>query len=254
LPEEGFMSRVRLRLQGARAKVYLLLGMLAWLMCARSASAEPFELAEGEAGPGVVVYPARQPGPHAITVVLHGMCGQPANACRHFAAQVTEQEHLICPRATRRCDGGGASWPHVGFAEPIERSIQRGLAALSALGNEVDETRGRTLIGYSLGAFRALELAEHGAHKYPRVMLIGAKVYPNQRRLLESGVERLLLSAGSADMMHDHMQRETRRLTRAAFPARFLGLGPVGHFFTPSFQEYLPEALLWLRDGGAPSS
>jgi hypothetical protein len=78
-------------------------------------------------------------------------------------------------------------------------------------------------------------------------MLIGARVFPNQERLLKSGVERLLLCAGSWDMMHDHMQRQTRRLARAGLPIRFLGLGPVGHAFTPSFQDYLPQALDWLR-------
>lgn len=242
------------RAGGARAKVCLLLALLAGLLLARPARAEPFELAAAEGAAAAVVYPARDPGSHGIAVVLHGMCGEPRNTCRHFADQVGENEHLICPRASLRCTGGGASWPHVGFSEPIEGSIQRAVAALSALGNEVDEARGRTLIGYSLGAFRALELAEHGAEKYPRVMLIGARIFPNAKRLRESGVEHLLLSAGTADMTHDHMQRESRRLARGGFAARFLDLGPVGHFFTPSFQEYLPQALLWLREGSAASS
>jgi predicted esterase len=171
------------------------------------------------------------------------MCGHPENTCRYFADQVTADQHLICPRASRRCDGGGASWPATGFEPQIERAVQR---AEAALGDAVDETHGRTLIGYSLGAFRALELAQHGAGKYPRVMLIGAKILPSQKLLRENGVERLLLSAGTADMMHDHMQRETQRLLRGGFTTRFLGLGPVGHAFTPKFAEYLPEALRWL--------
>lgn len=238
------MECVRLRRSGAKAKVCLLLGIVMMLLTWPAQAAEPFELDEGGAGPGVVVYPARQPGRHGIAVMLHGMCSEPANACRHFAERVTEREHLVCPRASRRCEGGGSIWPHRGFADSIERAVQR---ALAALGESADESRGRTLIGYSLGAFRALELAERGQHAYPRVMLIGAKIYPNPKRLRESGVERLLLSAGSGDMMHDHMQRETRRLARSGFTTSFLGLGPVGHFFTPSFQDYLPRALLWLN-------
>jgi pimeloyl-ACP methyl ester carboxylesterase len=127
--------------------------------------------------------------------------------------------------------------------QQVERAVAR---AEEALGDRVDPSRGRTLIGYSLGAFRALELAQQGAGRYPRVMLIGAKIYPNHKRLRENGVERLLMSAGSWDMMHDHMRRETQRLSRTGFTARFLNLGPVGHFFTPSFATYLPEALRWL--------
>jgi len=232
------------RRHGAKAKVCLLLGLLLGLLVSTPARAEPFTLAETESQPGVVVYPAQTPGVHRVTVLLHGMCGEPANACRHFAQQVTAEEHLICPRASRRCDGGGSTWPQRGFEQEIEGAVQR---ALSALGPSVDTTQGRTLIGYSLGAFRALELAEHGAGKYPRVMLIGAKILPRAKLLRENGVERLLLSAGSWDMMHDHMRRENARLLRGGFTTRFLGLGPVGHAFTPSFAEYLPLALSWLR-------
>ncbi len=239
------MEHVCVRPRGARARVCLRLAVLAGLLFARPALASaPVELAETEDEPGVVFYASESPEPVGVTVVLHGMCGQPTNACRHFASQVTRDQHLICPRARQRCGGGGSSWPQLGFAQQIEQAVLR---ATSALGDRVDEMAGRTLVGYSLGAFRALELAEHGARKYPRVMLIGARIFPNQQRLRESGVERLLLCAGSWDMMHDHMQTETRRLARGGFPTRFLGLGPVGHAFTPSFQQYLPEALEWLR-------
>jgi predicted esterase len=240
------MTCVYSRLRGAQAKVCVLLAVLACVALPRAVRAEPLLLAEHEGEPGVVVYPARSAGARGITVVLHGMCSEPTNACRHFAGQVTENEHLVCPRASKRCDGGGSIWPHVGFAQSIERAVGR---AESALGQErVDTAHGRTLIGYSLGAFRALSLAEQAGGKYPRVMLIGAKIYPNQKLLRENGVERLLMSAGSWDMMHDHMQQQTRRLARTGFTTRFLGLGPVGHFFTPSFAEYLPEALRWLDD------
>ncbi len=241
------MQRVSSRPSGAKAKVCLLLAALFVFLLSRAARAEPFELAEAEGEPGVVVYPAAAPGARRITVVLHGMCSEPGNACRHFASQVTAEEHLVCPRASQRCDGGGSIWPQVGFVPQIERSIARAEAALDG---RVDASQGRTLIGYSLGAFRALELAQQGGGKYPRVMLIGAKIFPNQKLLRENGVERLLLSAGTWDMMHDHMQRETRRLSRAGFSTRFLGLGPVGHMFTPSFAEYLPEALRWLEAEG----
>jgi predicted esterase len=240
------MGQWCLRRLGGRAKVCLPLGLLLGLFVARPARAEPLELPETDSEPGVVIHPARTPGRHRITVALHGMCGSPVNICRVFADQVTADEHLICPRATGVCDGGGAIWPAVGFEQQIEKAVER---AKATLGDNVDDTHGRTLIGYSLGAFRALELAQHGGGKYPRVMLIGARIYPNQKLLQKNGVERLLLSAGTRDMMHDHMQRETARLARSGFTTRFLGLGPVGHFFTASFSDYLPEALQWLDQG-----
>jgi predicted esterase len=228
------------------------LGLVLGLLVTRPLrAASPLLLVETPNEPGVVVYPASGEEARSVTVLLHGMCGEPTNVCRLFAEQVSRQEHLICPRASQRCDAGGRSWPARGFEQQIERAVQR---AERALGERVDEARGRTLIGYSLGAFRALEVAQHGAGRYPRVMLIGARLQPSLKRLRENGVERLLLSAGDWDMTHDHMRRETERLLRAGFSSRFLGLGPVGHAFTPSFAQYLPEALRWLREGEGAGS
>jgi predicted esterase len=236
------MERGFLRRSGAKAKIRAIL--LLTLSGPTGSAAQPITLAEGEAEPGVVVYPAVVAGPRSVTVVLHGMCSEPANICRHFAREVTAAEHLVCPRAAQRCTGGGSSWPQRGFVEQVEQAVQRAEAMLHG---RVDGSAGRTLIGYSLGAFRALELAQRGAGKYPRVMLIGARVYPNPRLLRENGVERVLLSAGAWDMMHDHMRQQSQRLQRSGARARFLGLGPVGHSFTPSFADYLPEALRWLE-------
>ncbi|HYQ17915.1 MAG TPA: hypothetical protein VEQ58_19215 [Polyangiaceae bacterium] len=242
------------RRPGVKAKVCLLLA-LALALALSSASrarAEPLQLDAGSGELGVVIYPANGPGAHRVTVVLHGMCGEPLYTCSHFAAQVNEAgEHLVCPRASQRCDGGGASWAATGFEQQIERAVTR---AEAALGAAVDGSRGRTLIGYSLGAFRALDVAQHAAGKYPRVMLVGARLQPSAKLLRDNGVERLLLSAGAFDMTYEHMQREAQRLSRRGISSRFLGLGKVGHAFTPSFSGYLSEALTWLRSPDVPPS
>jgi hypothetical protein len=79
-------------------------------------------------------------------------------------------------------------------------------------------------------------------------MLIGAKIRPNVGRLRANGVERLLLAAGEWDMMHEHMQREARRLQQQDVASSFLGLGKHGHFFAPDFADYLPKALAWMNE------
>jgi len=202
------------------------------------------ELPETPELPGVVIFPARASEPRAITVLLHGMCGEPIRTCSHFADQVSRDENLICPRASQRCAGGGASWAQTGFAGAIAAAVERAKTALPVM---ADETHGRTLIGYSLGAYRALEIAQTTPHTYSRLMLIGAKISLNRNLLAENGVTRVLLSAGAFDMMHDVMQREAARAERAGFAARFLDLGPVGHALTPSFADYLPVGLAWLH-------
>jgi pimeloyl-ACP methyl ester carboxylesterase len=173
------------------------------------------------------------------------MCGDPENTCSHFAEPITERgDHLLCPRGRLRCDGGGSTWPVHGITADVETAVQRALASLAG---RVDERRGRTLIGYSLGAFRALTIAESACGRYPSVMLIGARIYPDPRLLRENGVTRLLLAAGDWDMMKLHMQRQAELLARADYPARFLGLGATGHAFNDSFGSYLSSALAWLQ-------
>jgi len=237
------MERSRARWFCAGAAVCLLI----FASSARAEDASPapasIDLRETEAAPGVVIFPARGTGPLSMTIVLHGMCGDAARTCGHFAGAVTESAHLICPRASARCAAGGASFPEQGVEELVESAVMR---AKSVLG-EVDESHGRTLIGYSLGAFRALRIAQGAGGRYPRVMLIGAKITTDQLKLEQNGVERLLLGAGNWDMMHDHMQREATRVRRAGFATRFLDLGPMGHGLTSNFDGYLPQALSWLR-------
>jgi predicted esterase len=173
------------------------------------------------------------------------MCGEPESTCSHFAELVTERgDHLICPRGRLRCDGGGSTWPVHGITGDVETAVQRALASLAG---RVDERRGRTLIGYSLGAFRALSIAESARGLYPSVMLVGARIYPNPRLLRENGVTRLLLAAGDWDLTRPHMQRQAELLARADYPASFLGLGAAGHAFNGSFGSYLSFALDWLQ-------
>ncbi|HET9933693.1 MAG TPA: hypothetical protein VFQ35_23470 [Polyangiaceae bacterium] len=239
------MSQSLTRLFRAHAVVRLVLHIVVLFLPVRIALAQtpPLTLPETEEEPGVVVYPARADGPRPVTVVLHGMCGEPERTCRYFSALVSEHEHLICPRARRRCDGGGSIWPEAA-SEQIEAAVVRGIRALGPL---VDESAGRTLIGYSMGAFRALTVAETSQGRYPRVMLIGARIYPSQRLLLQNGVSRLLLAAGDWDMMSAHMQQQTKRLIASGYRARFMSLGRVGHAFDQSFPEYLATALTWLH-------
>jgi predicted esterase len=238
------MERLRARRFGVMAVVCVGSSLFAWQ--AAAAGLPPgarLELPPSEHSAGAVILSARGPGVHPITVVLHGMCGDAARACSYFAEQVTESAHLICPRASAHCAGGGASWPEQGVADAVESAVER---AKVALGEGVDDSHGRTLIGYSMGAFRALRIAESANGRYPRVMLIGARIALDQPKLEQNGVRRLLLCAGSWDMMHDHMKRETARVQRARLSARFLDLGPVGHGLTTSFGHYLPQALAWL--------
>jgi predicted esterase len=113
---------------------------------------------------------------------------------------------------------------------------------------EIDESTGRTLIGFSLGAFVANDVAQHeGAQPlYPRLLLIGARVFPDVARLKRAGVQRVVLAAGEFDMTYAHMAGQAQRLARSGLPAQFIGLGRVGHRFPDDFAHYFERALNFL--------
>ncbi len=118
---------------------------------ARPSGPIPIELEENEDEPGVVFYAAVRPGNRPVTVVLHGMCSEPRRAYRHFAERIRrDRASDPCPRARQRCEGGGSIWSGRGFEADIEASVHRAFRVLLA-----DESARGTLVGYSLGAFRA---------------------------------------------------------------------------------------------------
>src|SRR5450631_3231334 len=126
------MERSRTRRFGVKGWVcavgWLTAGLAAPRASAQSAAEAapaPIVLSETSEQPGVVIFPARGAGPHPISVLLHGMCGDPARSCSHFADEVTRTSTLICPRASQRCDGGGSSWPASGVPEAVERAVTR---------------------------------------------------------------------------------------------------------------------------------
>jgi predicted esterase len=192
----------------------------------------------------VLVYPPRsRRGPQPIFVMLHGMCDEPQNECPYFAQSVTKRGWLLCPRARLRCRGGGSIWSYARRQETVRESVRAVQAAFPGL---LDESSGKTLIGFSLGGLFGMDLAHRGADDYRRVVLIGARVYPSARLLRAAGVQRLVLAAGEHDMMHWHMLDQARRVGRQGVDARFVSLGDAGHWFPPDLTERMDAILDWV--------
>jgi predicted esterase len=187
-------------------------------------------------------------GPRPVTIMLHGMCGAPERECPSYAPAVTGHAWLLCPRASVACEGGGHSWS----LATTDRVIENALAQLAKVSPTAVDTRGRTLIGFSLGALAAMQVAHEGRGRYRHVVLIGAKVFPDGRRLSEAGVERLALVAGDWDMMHDHMWQQHQRLARRGFASVFTSLGRIGHAYPADMTERISVLLGALGAPGSP--
>jgi len=202
--------------------------------------ARPEWLPSANDGLDVLVYAPRgdRTTPHPVAVMLHGMCDLPERECPYFAGVVTRRAWLVCPRAMLSCAGGGATWAAPRRAEIVEASIAR-LAA--AHPGEVDADHDRTLIGFSLGAFVAMDLANRAPSRWARVFLLAAKITPEPRALAR-GSSHFVLGAGELDLSHTHMTRTTRWLDAAGIDASFLSLGRVGHRFADDMDGWLERA------------
>ncbi len=215
-----------------------------------SPSASPHWLPETDTDPAVIVYPPRREGERRpLVMMLHGMCDPPERECPFFSNTVTQFGWLACPRARLRCEGGGTLWSWQGKYETVSAAVER----MRHHGGAGIETDGGILIGFSLGALAAMDIAHRGDGPWEKLILIGAKVYPNAALLKRAGVRRVLLASGDRDMMRWHMTEQARRLDRQGVPSTFMSLGDVGHWFAPDMDAWMTNALQWLQQEEADS-
>ncbi len=203
------------------------------------------ELAEGKGKPGLVAFPPKQrTRAQPVTVFLHGMCDEPQNECPWVAGAATDGGWLVCPRATMRCQGGGSIWPFDGrFPKSVEGSVARLSAEYPGTVSEKD----RTLVGFSLGAIRAADLAQQPGNGFESAIFIGAKFELDASRLRKAGVQRVLLTSGERDMMKWRMVAQAKKLRRQGYPVAFMSLGKVGHWFPDDMEARMQTALRWVH-------
>lgn len=111
----------------------------------------------------------------------------------------------------------------------------------------IAETGPKTIIGFSLGAFAALDIVHSGDMEWDSVMLIGAKIMPDAKLLARAKIGRVLLASGDYDMMQQHMLGQSRLLARKGISATFKSMGPVGHWFAKDMDAWMCGAFAWLR-------
>jgi len=214
--------------------------------------------------PAIVYAPAPEtetkPGPESPTpsttspptgkpviVMLHGMCDTPENECNAFHPAAANVGFLVCPRANGACGNGGAIWR--GSPESKRALVDDSLTALGTqFGSSAIIDRDATLIGFSQGAYLAVDMVKRSKGPWSSLILIGASIEVDARTLREAGILRVLLAAGDYDGARPAMQKTTAELVRAGFDAKFATLGPVGHQFAPDMNAWMKDALEWVRE------
>lgn len=211
----------------------------------------PLGCEESSARPGAlepVSTPAETPvlavrgkrGSHDRMVFLHGMCGRPefADAVKGsafaFGTLLVPQGDVACPNRP------GSTWSY-----DLEALDRRVLSGLSTLG--IQERDDVVLIGYSMGATRAEELARKVPARYTRLILIGGPEVPSPAGL--SHLSAVVFMAGERDRQ-DLMRRGAARMQAAGIRATFMELPGAAHGeMGPHGERVLSEALTWVSQG-----
>ncbi|HET9957283.1 MAG TPA: alpha/beta fold hydrolase, partial [Polyangiaceae bacterium] len=151
--------------------------------------------------PPVFAHHGRPRGPGKL-VFLHGMCGHGMGYAQAFQFAAARYGTLIAPQGDSRCGNGPwAKWSR--DLEALDRRILEGFRALG-LAEPIEDV---IVIGYSMGATRALELARKYPARYSSVILMGAPAAPTPGAA--SGLRAAVMMAGEHDRQ-DQMRAGVR--------------------------------------------
>jgi predicted esterase len=201
-------------------------------------SSEPVKL-HGE-GRELLAYPPATARP-ATVIYLHGIHGRASNGCPWFRSGASELGWLVCPEGASREANGTASWG----GDVFEQGAVVGRAMRTAQQNGASTEPG-VAIGFSQGAYVALDLVKTRQARFRGLVLIGApEAHPSAQKLREAGVERVALAAGRMDAAYVPLTVDAQRLQREGIEARFYDLGNVGHTYATEETSTLREAIAW---------
>jgi predicted esterase len=218
-------------------------------VAARSLAAEA---REDDGAPAVFYPPQSDLGlPRPVTVLLHGLCGDPRRACAPFIDASTARGWLVCPRGEDSC-GGGSRW-RLRPADDTRRVEESVRALAHERRGEIDLSSPRVLVGFSLGGIAAVRIAQSAQPPglYSGLVVIASQVHPEAELLKEAGVKRVVLAAGDLDMTSKPLQEDARLLDHAGLPTRFVSLGRFGHGYPADMDARMREPMAWVA--GAPA-
>jgi predicted esterase len=147
----------------------------------------------------------------------------------------------VCPEANERLSNGTFSWG--GTIASQREVVARAERAAQAQG--ADPSAANVLVGFSQGAYVALDLVHARLGHYRGLVLIGADVTPSRKLLQEGGIARIVLAAGDLDGASAPMKRAAEQLRREGVDVRFVSLGRIGHSYATPEKDALRDAIVW---------
>lgn len=159
------------------ARLAPLAALVAFLLVPREAQAktgaaigEPMRL-EVPGSPAAFYYKPRAKGPKPILMYLHGRGANPAEDCRKWAKVGSQFGWVVCPAGPGDNGNGGRTWSDPGSAQKV---IDGTVEALRAKYKGRVTRRGNVLIGFSEGAFVAMQIGLKDQTTWTKWLILGA--------------------------------------------------------------------------------
>jgi LysM repeat protein/predicted esterase len=192
-----------------------------------------------------------------ILVYLHARGGHPEKDCQRWAPVARRLGWLVCPTGPAAYGDGRAwdnNWPSAHTATMSAIQVLR-----KKYGRRV-QLYGNTLIGFSEGAYAAMNVGVREPHVFNRWLILAATDHywggPGLEALqtAKERVRRVFLITGEHDGVIDGTHQVQDWLARAGVDTRVVTPGDMGHeLLLDRKPELYHQALAWLDRGDSKS-
>jgi predicted esterase len=178
-------------------------------------------------------YRPRGKGQKPVIIYLHGRGGNPEEDCRKWAKVATQFGWVLCPQGPDDQGGGARSWANNPTAG--KEIVDSSLFALREKYKHRVQTRGNILVGFSEGAFIAMQVGLRDPKTWSRWLILAANdqywwgdaaglLHDNHR-----SIRRVYLLTGENDEVAENTTRVGEMVKAERIPVRVKIAPGMGH-------------------------
>jgi predicted esterase/LysM repeat protein len=192
-----------------------------------------------------------------VLMYMHGRGGQPASDCARWASVARPLGWLICPRGPG-ARGEGRGWNNSWII--AQRTAMSAIEALRDKYGKRVQLYGNTLMGFSEGAFVAMNVGVREPHTFNRWFVLAANSSYwggpgiDQLEMARERVRRVYLITGEHDEVVEGTRQVRSWLRKYGVTTRITTPKDLGHELALESQpELYRMALIWLQSGEGAS-
>ncbi len=218
-----------------RFLVLVVLALVSASLFARSARAagsgaigDPL-LLEVKGAPEAYYYKARGKGLKPVIMYLHGRGGNPLEDCRKWARVASQFGWVVCPSGPEE-HNGGRSWANA--ADGGQRIMNATLDALQAKYKGRVQRRGNILVGFSEGAFVAMQVGLKDQTTWSKWLILAASDQywaGDTQSQFSKKLRRVYLITGEGDGVAENTLRVGETLKKGHVPVKVKIVPGMGH-------------------------